>query len=248
VPGASSIVIKTWSWDVPMSLSDTAAWFQAHPPSGVTMSGTMSGSDNGVRSQGFTYFAKRGVEEGQSQLEIGIVAARAGHASIRADGIVVWLDPTPIKDNFRGARVRLTVAQGCPQTLPADVEDVTNDRHQADLKSRLVPNEKPAGSLECDYFQSFGAQAVLSTQKRLDATEATAVALSLFERDPSHPDGEISSCGAGIGEQQLEVLVFSYSDRADVDIWSSGGAGICGGTSNGVINVPGHITPSQQPS
>ena len=245
VPTATTIVVKTLYWNVPMSLDDAATWFQAHPPGGLSSSVGETGSDNGVLSQGFSYSAVVRAGEQESQLEIGIVSAGDGRASIRADGIVIWLDPRPIVDHFRGARLRFRLTQGCPAALPADAEDVSNDPHEADLKARLVPNEQPTSGLICDYVQPQSVAAPYHVVERhpLDATQALNFALSLFERDPSHADGEISSC-PGIGDRHVEVLVFGYPDRQDVDVWSSGSAGFCGGTSNGVIEVPGRIPPS----
>jgi hypothetical protein len=239
IESATSVIEKSAYWIVPRSLDAVVAWLSAHQPAGLAQSGSESGSDNGVRSAGFSYAATAGPLMHAGQLDVGAVTITQSVTGVRADGVSSWLDPRPIRDAQQGARVRVAAATGCPGSLNRAIGVTNNDRVDADLDRRLVPNELPTGGLACHYGglndkPAFG----LAGSQVLAAAAAAHIARELYALNPAHLDGGIYNCPAD--DARHSIYVFSYPDRADVDVWvyETG----CRGAANGHIVVGGAIS------
>ncbi len=202
-PGVSSLIDQVRSWRVPMPLSQSLAWLQAH-------------------------------HWQSAELEIAVAPAGSGASIIRADGVVVWLDPSPVPDTMAGPRMRVTVAGGCPGS-DAQFAGVSN--RGTDLARRLLPAAEPTAGLQCRYYGMNGLARRLRTATRLNLAAARRVARAMAGLLLSHVDGARVSCPADDGS--AEVVALSYPDRADVDLWIKLNG--CGGVTNGYIaaGLPG---------
>jgi hypothetical protein len=159
-----------------------------------------------------------------------VAPAGNGASVIRADGLVVWLDPGPVRDTDPGRRMRVTVASGCPDS-DARFTDVANSG--PGLASRLLPGTAPAAGLEYRYHGMNGPIWRLRSTSRLNAAAAGRVARSMARLPLGHPEGGVLSCP--IDDGSAEVIALSYPGRPDVDLWISLTG--CGGVSNGYILV-----------
>lgn len=230
-PGVSSLIDQARSWRVAMPFAQTAAWLAAHRPHGLHSDGSASGSGPGTTMTGTSYKGARSPAWQSAELEIGVAPAGHGTSVVRADGVVVWLDPRPVADTVPGRqRMRVTVAGGCPDS-DARHAGVTN--RGADLRRRLLPAGRPTAGLECRYYGLNGRLWQLRKATRLDAAAARREAGSMARLPLSHTDGGVMSCPADDGS--AEVVVLSYPRRADVDLWIDLGG--CASVSNGYIAV-----------
>jgi hypothetical protein len=155
----------------------------------------------------------------QAQLEIGVASGTADTSYIRVDGVTLWLDPVPLTDpDGPGARLRVTLAAGCPASLQGAV-DVTNVG--PDLDTALLPVAVPTSGLICVYDSGGGPATVesprLSDHLQLDATTAAELATAARQAPTAHLDDVETSCPMDDGA--VTVLAFSYPDRPDVDLW-----------------------------
>jgi hypothetical protein len=133
---------------------------------------------------------------------------------IRADGVVVWLDPKPMRDVADGRRVHVTVSGGCP-TDDRGVVGVRND--DPVLGHRMLPDANPARGLVCRYEGLNGKPFALLKSRRLDATHAALLADEVGRLPLSHTDGGETSCP--MDDASMAILVFSYAGSDDIDLW-----------------------------
>jgi hypothetical protein len=82
---------KRW-WTVPMSVADTTTWIKAHPPAGLSLTVTGSGSD-GTEDLGFDASPTRFYDT--ATLMISIAPDGNNTSAIRADGQVTWIPVRP---------------------------------------------------------------------------------------------------------------------------------------------------------
>jgi hypothetical protein len=236
-PGVTSLIDQARSWTVPMPLARLTAWLHAHAPRGLHDDGSTSGwGPNGVSMIGYGYAGPDSPAWQSAELDVAVAPAGGRSSVLRADGVVVWLDPAPVRDTAPGARMRVNVSGTCPAS-DAGFAGVTNENvanhnhvvanHGPDLASRLLPGAAPTAGLECRYSGGFR----LSGVTRLDAAAAAQAADPLERLPLSHVDGGVTSCPEDNGS--VEVLALSYPHRADVDLWISLSG--CGGVSNGYI-------------
>jgi hypothetical protein len=136
---------------------------------------------------------------------------------LRADAVVVWLDPVPEPDNSTGRRVHLSVTADCPAT-DRSIGGVTNSG--ADLRQRLLPSGAPTAGLECRYYGLNGRPFGLRSQTRLTAAAASQVARTMQRLSLSHTVGGIAvSCPEDDGA--AEIVALSYPGRPAVDLWDT---------------------------
>ncbi len=234
-PGVSSLIDQVRSWRVPMPLSQSLAWLQAHHPRGLRDDGSDSaGGPGGITMIGYGYAGQGSPAWQSAELEIAVAPAGSGASIIRADGVVVWLDPSPVPDTMAGPRMRVTVAGGCPGS-DAQFAGVSN--RGTDLARRLLPAAEPTAGLQCRYYGMNGLARRLRTATRLNLAAARRGARAMAGLLLSHVDGARVSCPADDGS--AEVVALSYPDRADVDLWIKLNG--CGGVTNGYIaaGLPG---------
>lgn len=229
-PGVTSLIDQTRSWRVPMPLARVTAWLHAHAPRGLRDDGSTSGwGPDGVNMLGYGYAGPGSPAWQSAELDIAVASAGGRSSVLRADGVVVWLDPVPVPDSAPGPRMRVTVAGSCPAS-DAGFAGVTNRGvGDHDLARRLLPGAAPTAGLECRYGRRGGFR--LSSTTHLNAAQAGQVAAPLERLPLSHVDGGVTSCPADNGS--VEVVTLSYPHRPDVDLWINLSG--CGGVSNGYI-------------
>ncbi len=205
---------ETRYWAVPITPQDPLAWVKAHPPAGLKLTGEGSGS--GPLTM-LTYGAPATAVWVQAELDL-TEASETG--IVRADAVVVWLDPRPLPDSAAGPRVRVEVRRGCPANTLHSV-GVTNAG--AIFATQLLPPGPPGAGLVCVY--NYGR---LTHRLRLAGAAAQRWAAAVKALPLSHTDGTGSNCGTS---STKAVLALSYTGRADADIWIDLTA--CGVASNG---------------
>jgi hypothetical protein len=237
-PGVTSLIDQVRSWRLPMTLAQATAWLHAHAPRGMRDDGSTSGwGPRGVNMIGYGYAGPGSPAWQSAELDVALAPAGSRASVLRADGVVVWLDPVPVPDNGPGPRMRVTVTGSCP-ARDAGFAGVTNPsvgdhgvaNHGADLAGRLLPGGPPTAGLECRY-SGIGGGYRLRKASRLNAAAAQQVAAPLARLPLSHVDGGVTSCPEDDGS--AEVVALSYPNRADVDLWIDLSG--CGGVSNGRI-------------
>jgi hypothetical protein len=237
VPRVASLVDQARAWRLAMPFGRAAAWLQGHRVA-RPLAGSGSGTNGTVQDAGYSYRGPASAAWQSALLDVEVVSAPGGTSVLRADGVVVWLDPAPARDQPGGPRIRVTVAGGCPgrdtheaagggPAVPAT--DVTNDG--ADLAGRLLPAAAPAAGLECRYYGLNGHPFQLRAATRLSAAQARRVAATMAAVPLSHPLGEVTSCPDDDGS--AEVIALSYPGRGDVDLWVTLNG--CTSVSNGFI-------------
>ena len=257
-PGVTSLIDQVRSWRLPMTLAQATAWLHAHTPRGLRDDGSTTGwGPHGVNMIGRGYAGPGGPAWQSAELDIALGPAGRRASVLRADGVVVWLDPVPVPDNEPGPRIRVTVTGNCPASdvgfagvsNPTVADPTVADHgvadhgvadhgvadhgvadHGADLAHRLLPGAAPTAGLACRYAGLGGGYRLWSAT-RLDAAAARQVAAPLARLPLGHVDGGMTSCPADDGS--AEVVALSYLGRADVDLWISLSG--CGGVSNGHI-------------
>ena len=233
-PAVSSLVDRSRSWRVPMPFAQAVAWLGAQRPGGLHSGGLhRDGSmsqwgTGGTTINVYSYGGPRSTAWHSADLEIEVAPAGSRAIVFRADGLVVWLDPGPVRDTGPGRRMRVTIAGGCP---PSDrgFADVANSG--PGLASRLLPGAAPAAGLECRYHGMNGPAWRLRSMSRLNAAAAGRVATSMTRLPLSHPVGGVLSCP--MDDSSAEVIALSYPGRPDVDLWINLNG--CGGVSNRYI-------------
>jgi hypothetical protein len=232
------------AWRLALPEAQAASWLRAHPPPGLPLTLTGSGTDTGgIPASEFGYAGPPSPAWASAELEVEVVAAPGGTTVLRADGEVIWLDPVPVRDTSAGPRIRVTVAGGCPGSdarfagVPRHrINEAGVVNHGADLRRRLLPAAAPTGGLECRYNGLNGPAFRLHSVTRLDAAQARRLAAVMTARPLSHADGGVSSCG--LDDETTEVIALSYPHRADVDLWDKVNG--CPFVSNGYILAAGN--------
>ncbi len=230
-PAVTSLVDRVAAWRVRMPFPVARDWLAAHPPRGLRPDGSAASgyANTGVITMAGTSY--RGPASGAWQsadLEIGVAPAGPAASVIRADAVIVWLDPRPIRSGPGARPVRVTVASGCP----ASDRGVTGVISPGPgLSRRMLPPGRPVAGLRCRYDGLNGHPWRLVGAARLSAAAARRAAMAMLRLPLSHPDGARVSCPLADGS--AEVLALAYPGRPDVDLWVTIGG--CGGVSNGHI-------------
>ena len=232
-PMVSSLVDKPMTWRVRLPFGTVRAWLSAHPPRGLRVQGWASsgGAGGGQETAAGTSYQGPGNAAWQSaELDISTAPDGTGATAIRADAMIVWLDPRPVRSGPGAHPLRVTLAGGCPFS-DSKVTGVTNPG--TGLTRQLLPPGQPTAGLRCRYYGLNEHAFALRSSRRLTAAEARRAARTMRALPLSHPDGEVMSCPNDDGS--AEVLVLSYPGRPDVDLWIylTG----CGGVSNGHISA-----------
>lgn len=230
-PKISSLIDHARFYRVPMSFDDTVAWVKAHPPTGLTNGGSMSGSGHGApRLAGFTYTVPDSQAWIQAQLEIGIATDGAHASDIRIDGVTQWLDPRPQRVSASGKRLSVTVAGGCPQS---DKGYTNVENKGGELDEAMLPTQIPTGGLLCVYQGLNGTPFALTIQRQLDAAAAKKLSDAVAGLSLAHLDADNVPISCPFDDGSVAVLVFSYAGGPDVAIWYHSRG--CQSVSNGHI-------------
>jgi hypothetical protein len=223
-----TLVDTTSVWRLPMSFSKAESWLSAQRPRGLPQDGSTRASDaSGNTMTGYQYRGPHSPAWQSADLDLGV--APSGNGSVlRADGLVVWLDPRPLRDNTSGPRLRVTVTGGCPAT-DHNIVGVRNPG--PGLDHRMVPAGRPVAGLECRYDGMNGHPWKLRRTIRLTRAQATREARSIARLPLSHTNGGVMNCPMDDGS--AEVIVLAYPAQ-DVDLWA---------TTNGCQTIAnGHIS------
>jgi hypothetical protein len=235
-PSVQSLIDDTGWWQSSQQFNDVLAWLRAHPPDGLEHSGSASGTA-GPQMAGDGYNDRDSSAWASAQLDIGVVPYDGG-SLIRADAIVVWLDPKPAPDTEKGPRVHVDVGGLCPAT-DRNLVGVRNNNE--DLRSRLLPDAKPQAGLVCRYDGMNGHPFLLRHQARLDRSAAGRLAEPASELPLSHADGGVTSCPMDDGMAAIVALSYDGQPDADLMVKLDG----CVRVSNGYIDIrAGDLTES----
>jgi hypothetical protein len=229
-PSVMSTVDRHWWWRLPMPVAQAAAWIKAHRPRGLGQPDAFTEGAPVSPLTGYSYPGPANPAWASAQLEVAVGASGPGTSVMRADSVVVWLDPVPAPDNRHGRRVHVSVVGGCPQTDNSLV-GVTNSG--ADLRKRLLPAATPAAGLECWYHGLNDEPSKLSSVTHLAAAAARQVARNMAQLRLGHARGELTNCPSDDGS--AAILALSYPGRPDVDLWVDLSG--CGGVANGFVVI-----------
>ena len=216
-----------------MTLNQAVSWLKAHAPRRLgAAQGPMTETIRGTLVDfGYTYSGPQGAAWASAELQAQVAQrATGGRTILRADAVVQWLDPVPVRDNVTGPRARVTVKAGCPAS-DANVVGVRNSG--TDLSSRLLPAATPAVGLECFYAGLNGHRFQLTRQLRLGQAAAAREAAEVARLPLSHVLGGMVSCPMDDGS--AEIVALSYAGRPDVDLWRTLNG--CQRTANGFITT-----------
>jgi hypothetical protein len=214
-PEVGSLIDTSRSWRLAMTFSQALAWLRAHRPRGLPQEGSSQSWDRGqLTSAGYGYRGQSSPAWQSADLEIAVAGAGDGTSVLRADAVVVWLDPVPVPDSGTGRRIHLSVTADCPAT-DNSIAGVTNQG--ADLRRRLLPTAAPTAGLECRYYGLNGRPFHLRAQTRLTAAAAGTVARTMQRLPLSHTVGGIVNCP--MDDESAEIIALSYVGRPAVDLW-----------------------------
>ena len=234
-PLVSSLVDRVLAWQVRLPFTAVQAWPAAHPPRGLTADGSAS-AKNTVTGQttmsGTSYRGPASLAWRSADLELSAAPAGPDATAIRADAVIVWLEP-PVPSAPGPGSVRVTLSGGCPPT-DKNVTGVTNAAGEG-LARRLLPAGQPSGGLRCRYDGLNGDPWHLVAAQRLSTAAARRTASQMASLPLGQPAGEIVNCPMDDGS--AEVLVLAYPNRPDVDLWVALNG--CGGVSNGYLSAGG---------
>jgi hypothetical protein len=208
---------------------------RAHRPAGLRHLTSAWGHDRDLgTTAGLGYADPRPSTAWQSaELDFSLASGeRPGTSYVRADAVVQWLDPKPMRDTAGGKRVHIAVVDGCPAT-DRGISGVRNDA-SAELTRRLLPDRAPRAALICRYFGGSAGPFTVEWQHVLHGTGAHRLAAEVAKVRLSHLDldGPIS---CPMDDGAAAILAFSYPDGSDVDLWVHLAG--CGGISNGSIDA-----------
>jgi hypothetical protein len=230
-PTTDSLASDARFWRVNLAFADALAWVRAHPPAGLNQFSSYTAGRAPELSSGYGYDEPDSNAWMNARLEVAVAPLTAHASAIRADGLVIWLTPTPVPDTATGPRMRLTVPSGCPAS-DADMVGVESPR--TDLADRMVPAADPTGGLVCRYNGLNGTRFALGGSTRLDRVAATRVAQALARLRLSHMAGTlIRPCPMDDGS--VIVLALSYAGQPDVAVWFRSRG--CQWVSNGAITA-----------
>jgi hypothetical protein len=234
-PLVSSLVDRVMAWRVRLPFTAVRAWLAAHPPRGLRTDGSAS-DENAATGQttmsGTSYRGPASAAWQSANLEISAAPAGPDTTVIRADAVIVWLEP-PAPSAPGPGSVRVTLAGGCPPT-DKSFTGVINPPGEG-LARRLLPAGQPSGGLRCRYDGLNGHPWHLVAAQRLSAAAARQTASQMASLPLSQPAAEVVICPMDDGS--AEVLALAYPDRPDVDLWVALNG--CGGVSNGYITAGG---------
>jgi hypothetical protein len=235
-PNTSSLIDLHRFVRVSMPMSAAWGYVMAHPPAGLTDSGTGSSGTTGgaVTSEGIGWNEPDRAYATGLERDVSLASVPGG-TLIRADGMGEWIDPRPIKDTASGHRVRVTVAGGCPAG-DRGVVGVSNPG--SGLSDALLPAAPPTAALICAYGglnppHVFG----LFKRVRLPVGEARRLAQQARRLPLGHIDGDVTSCPED--SALFDVIAFSYAGSPDVDLGYK--ASGCQSIGNGHILLDGGL-------
>jgi hypothetical protein len=213
-PSESTVVDEAAFWRVPMAYASLMSWVPSHPPAGLVLT---SSADGG---QGLGYSASASARWQSAQLDLTMGPLTSSTSVLRADAVIVWLDPRPLPDNQPWRRARVLVDGNCPVSVASYV-GVENPG--TGLRDRLLPPGLPTAGLMCSYHgYHFGPGrswplGALARTVHLSPAAAVCVAKAVAALAPSHTDGGDSYGRAGAS--RYLVLAFSYPQHPDIDLW-----------------------------
>jgi hypothetical protein len=214
-PATDSLIDRTSFWRIDLPAGQALRWMEAHPPPGLTRSGSSTEHAPIGAVDGRSYGAEPSDAWQSAQVQIAVAADGASAGIVRADAMVVWLDPRPLRDSAPGTRMWVTAAGGCPADDHGTV-GVTNP-DQSDLDAAMLPAGAPTAALICDYTGMNGhPEFHLRSRRHLDAAAASRLAGTVAAVPLSHTLGGPTSCPAADGS--AAVVVLSYPGRPDVDL------------------------------
>lgn len=76
---------------VPLSLDDTLAWYQAHPPSGTTSSGSSSMSNGTTTVEGLTFDGAATADYVGLEAQVNVSPAGTDQSKVRVDAQALWV-------------------------------------------------------------------------------------------------------------------------------------------------------------
>jgi hypothetical protein len=215
-PSVTSLVDEARFWQLDMPYPQAGEWLARQHPVGVVPAGSASTQDHGqVVIDSREYDAPAGPTWDSAQLQLTVAADGDTRSFLRADGLVVWLDPDPVRDDAVGKRMRLTVTESCPAT-DTDTVGVDNPG-QSDLDAALLPTGTPTGGLLCEYGGLNGMPWILRVHRILDTSVATQLATATRQVRLAHPVGARRNCPGG--DARADLLILSFPGRPDVDLW-----------------------------
>jgi hypothetical protein len=220
--GAANFIFSTRWWTVPLPVVSAYNWIRAHPPTGMRISSEEVSVTTSGPVKSLIYADPETDAYEVPWLMLSVARLSNGTSAVRADGSAVWLTSTPRRVGDRGPSVRVTIDAGCPSTL-GNYEDVANPDDQ-DLSTSLLPQATPTAAMKCLYKESAsgGSRYVwtLNQQLNLSRADARALARTINGLRLGFDGGGPMSCPAILtGTRKADVFVFSYSGRADVDLW-----------------------------
>jgi hypothetical protein len=228
-PAVSTLIDTARSWRIAVPFTKMAAWLTKHRPRGLPQVGSTTMTDRGkVVMVGYGYRGRSSKAWQSSELDIGVAPAGKNASVMRADGVVVYLDPRPVPDNAKGPRLRVTPASGCPRS---DNGIVGVRNHGAGLRRHLLPSGKPVAGLICRYYGLNTKPWRLHRVIRMRAASARRLARSLQKIPLSHTDGGFISCPADDGS--AEVIALVYPHRGTIDLFETLNG--CRSVANGFI-------------
>ena len=240
--GNNHFVDTTHWWIVPTSVRETVRWLSRHGPPNVRYSVGGSGGD-GSRFVGFHISDDTSQAYTDRAIQYSMAAIGIGHTALRVDGTALWLSSKPIRDTRGGRKIRVTVAGGCPRSV-AGYHDIINPSSE-DLMKQAVPSADPTAALVCRY-ETRSPDSPIPLPKFTPATAlgssgARKLALQLRTLKVGFDGGGIGSCPQGL-ITLTEIVVLSYPDRPDVDLWYGGG-GCRSVIANGFVLADDPIAP-----
>jgi hypothetical protein len=230
-PGVTSLVDRVMAWRMRLPFAAARAWLSAHPPRSLPADGSAR-SGNSLTGQttmtGASYRGPASPAWQSADLEISAAPAGPGASVIRADAVIVWLDPRPVRSGPGAHPIRVTLAGGCPHS---DKGATGVPNAGTGLARRLLPAGLPTAGLRCRYDGLNGHPWHLVSSRPLTAGAARQAARSMARMPLSHPDGAVVNCPMDDGS--AEVLALAYPGRPDIDLWVKLNG--CRGVSNGYI-------------
>ncbi len=216
-PAVESVVDRSEFWRIGIPFKEALAWLDAHPPNGLSLSGSANVTGGGGSAiSGRAYVGASTAVWQSAQLQIAVTEEDRNSSIVRADAMVVWLDPRPLADSNPGPRIQVTQVDSCPATN-LGIVGVTNPGQSA-LRAELLPAEEPVAGLICEYSGLNGAPAFhLRRHRQLDAGAAERIARAVRDLSLGHTVGAATSCPADDGS--VAVIALSFANRPDIDLW-----------------------------
>jgi hypothetical protein len=228
-PSDTSVVDEAAFWRVPMAYAFLTSWVPAHPPAGLVLTSSADGGE------GLGYSAPASARWQSAQLDLTLGLLTRSTSVLRADAVIIWLDPRPLPDDQPGQRARVLVDGHCPGSVAGYVGAKNPGGPFGD---RLLPPGLPTAALMCSYHGYYGngrpwPLGALARTVHLSALAAVRVAKAVDALPLSHTDGGVSlGCS---GPSEYVVLAFSYPQRPDIDLWAE--LGDCPDIANGYISA-----------